>query len=439
MSLFVGLMVQALGSMGLFASRAFVPAFAAALILRFGPELGFDDWGMLNVLGVAKDATPTWFTSNGCLIVLGILAGLEVAATKNPDARAILNEVDKYAKPVMAALTVMGVASAGDAAFAQSIIGAIESTGGLALVPVLAAGLTWSAIPAAFSAVGTFVIATTRSFVVGLLIDADEDDDVGIQKLISWGEDLWALFGLFFFILFPIVMLILIGLATGFIYLIKWWVHRKEEKSRVPCGNCGELMYRCAIKCGNCRTPNPNVCDVGWLGQSDTDDPADMVSHPYQLAAAKRCPTCATKLEERRPRQNCVACGDDPFEDPEFTKAYVDRIGMRVPLVLLICAGLGAIWIVGVIPAVIVYRMTLVAPFRRYIPRGRNLVMKWGLRLVFFILLALQIFPAIGAVTVPVMALLSFLVYRQMFVCMADDEEECGQDQSLITKAPAAG
>ena len=198
--------------------------------MRIGPEIGLSDYGMLNALGVVAGATPTWFTSNGCLIILGILAGLEIAATKNPDARAILNELDKYAKPIMAALTVMGVASAGDVAFAGSIIGAIESSGGsglaLALVPVLAAGLTWSMIPAAFSAAGTFAIATTRSFVMGLFIDADEDDDIGFQKRLSWGEDLWALFGLFFFILFPIIMLILImitalNIITGVVMLVK--------------------------------------------------------------------------------------------------------------------------------------------------------------------------------------------------------------------------
>ncbi|MEM1108277.1 MAG: hypothetical protein AAGH99_06265 [Planctomycetota bacterium] len=438
MAVLVTLSIQALGSMGLFASRAFVPAFAAALILRFGPQMGLADFGMLKALGVAANGVPSWFTSDACLLVLGILAGLEIAATKNPDARAILNEVDKYAKPVMAALTVMGVASAGDTAFAGSIIGSVGTTGTMAFVAVLAMGLTWSSIPAALAAAGTFVVATTRSFVMGLFIDADEDDDVGIQKLFSWAEDLWSMFGLFFFILFPIIMLILIGIATGMIFLLRWWVHRKEEKSRVPCKSCGELMYRCAMMCGSCRAPNDNVCDVGWLGQSDTDDPADLVTHPYQLAAAKRCPTCAVKLEERHPRQNCPACGDDAFADPAFTKAYVNRVSARVPLILLLCAGLGLIYIVGVIPAVILYRMTLVAPFRRYIPRGRNFAMKWGLRILFFVLLALQIIPGVSAVAVPVMALLSFLAYRQMFVCMADDDEDCVNESSLITQAPAA-
>lgn len=423
--------------MGLFASRAFLPAFAAALIMRFGPAWGLDDVGMLKALGVT--GTPTWFTSDLSLLILGLLAGLEIAATKNPDARALLNEVDKYAKPVMAALTLFGVASAGDAAFAEGLIGGNLWIHSLALAPVLAIGLTWSSAAAAICAAGTFAIATTRAYVVGLFIDADEDDDAGLQKLLSWAEDIWAMFGLFFFILFPLVMLVLIGLVTGFIMLLGWWARRREEASKVPCERCGEPMYRCAMACGNCRTPNENICDIGLLGQSNCDDPADASTQPYRLAEAKRCPTCAVKLQERRPRQACENCGDDPFADPAFTRAYVDRISARLPWVLLLCAGLGLIWIVGVIPAVIVYRMALVAPLRRYVPRGRNLAMKWSLRLVFFVLLATQLIPGIGAVTVPAMALLSFLAYRQIFLGLADDSRDgCAEGASLIEEVASS-
>lgn len=434
----VSLLVQALGSMGLFASRAFVPAFAAALIMRFGPAWGLDDVGLLHALGVT--GAPSWFTSDLCLLILGVLAALEIAATKNPDARAILNEVDRYAKPLMAALTAMGVASAGDAAFAAGLMveGSAAGLPGLALLPVLAIGLTWSSISAAISAVGTFIVATTRSFVVGLLVDADEDDDAGVQKLMSWAEDIWAMFGLFFLILFPLIMLALIGIVTGLLFLVRWWAHRKEQASKVDCPSCGASMYRCAMKCGRCKAENPNIRGVGLLGQSDRDAPADVAAQPYQLAEAKRCPTCATKLEERRPRQTCANCGDDPFDDPAFVRAYVDRISARLPLVLLVTAGLGLIYIVGVIPAVIYYRMALVAPFRRYVPRGRNLAMKWSLRLVFFVLLATQIIPGAGAVTVPAMALLSFLAYRQMFLCLADDAPAgCVKDSALIEEVSA--
>ncbi|MEM8737606.1 MAG: DUF4126 domain-containing protein [Planctomycetota bacterium] len=431
------LLIQALGSMGLFASRAFVPAFAAALIMRFGPSWGLDDVGMLKLLGIT--GAPSWFTSDTCLWILGILAAVEIAATKNPDARALLNEIDKYAKPAMAALTLFGIASAGDAAFAEGILGSVPGEGaGLALVLAgFSLSSVWAGFVSAVTAAGTYVITSARSFLVGLVIDADEDDDVGIQKLVSWAEDLWALFGVLFLIVFPLVMIALIGLASGFILLLRWWAHRKEEASRVPCGQCGEPMYRCAMGCGNCKTPNPRVCDVGWLGQSDTDDPADLETQPYQLAAARRCAFCATKLGERRPRQHCAVCGTDPFADPAFTRAYVDRVAQRVPLILLACAGLGFIYIVGVIPAVILYRLTLVAPFRRHIPRGRNLLMKWGLRLVFFVLIATQIIPGVGAITVPVMALISFLAYRQLFLCLADDTPD-GRDCGDLPRTPAS-
>ena len=63
------LLIQGLGSIGIFSSRAFLPAFATALLLRFGPQV---PWlahaGLLqHVRGV-----PTWFTSDTSLIILGL-------------------------------------------------------------------------------------------------------------------------------------------------------------------------------------------------------------------------------------------------------------------------------------------------------------------------------------------------------------------------------
>ena len=421
-------LVQALGSTGLFASRAFVPAFAAALILRFGVHLPFvGDWGLLAYLGVGQ--APAWFTSDLSLLVLGALSALEVLASKNTDARAVLDLVDKYFKPVMAALTTLGVATAVDGDFAEGImrgVGEAEASlglppggGSVALVPV-AAGMTLSGLASTIAAAGTYVIASVRSFLAGLFQDIDEDDDAGLQKLLSWAEDLWSFFGLWFLVLFPLVMLALIGLVTGLVLLLRWWAHRKEEASKVPCPSCGQPMYRCALACGNCRTPNPQVCDVGIFGQSDTGDPADPATQPLQLAEARRCVLCATKLEKRCPRQICPRCGTDAFADAALADAYVRRISQRLPWVLVVCGLLGSLWIIGVIPAVILYRWTLVAPFRRYVPRGRNLLAKWGLRLAFFLLLASQIVPFLGMVTVPVMAAMSFVAYRQIFVSMLD-------------------
>jgi len=57
----------------------------------------------------------------------------------------------------------------------------------------------------------------------------------------------------------------------------------------------------------------------------------------------------------------------------------------------------------------------LVGPFRRYLPRGRNMLLRWGLRLLFVLLIALQWIPVAGGLVIPVMALLSYTVYRNAF------------------------
>lgn len=411
------LIIQALGSTGLFASRAFVPAFAAALMLRFGGDLPLIDKVMSGLSLLNGSVVPNWFTSDASLVVLGILAALEIAANKNPDARAVLNKLDKFVKPGMAALTFLGVAGVKDTAFIQQTIGAASDAHGPAAggVVLLAMGTTLATVFAAVSAVGTFVIANVRSAVLGVFFDADPDDDVGIQKLFSWASDIWAAFGVFFLILFPFVMIALVAIVTGLIAAVRWWLNRKEEKSRVACATCKTLMYRCAMACGSCRSPNPNVCDVGVLGQSDTDDPADVESQPRQLAEARRCPLCATRLPERDPHQACPACETRPFADPAFVERYETDIAKRLPLVLGVGALLSAIPVIGLIPGVIYYRMALVAPFRRYLPWGKSFVAKWAIRLVLFLLIAVQWIPAVGIVTIPAMALISFFAYRGLF------------------------
>ena len=416
------LIMQAIGSMGLFASRAFVPAFAAALMLRFGPHLPIiHDWGLLELTGIRS--APSWFTSDASLLILGILAALEIGSTKNSDARALLNLVDQYFKPVMAALTTLGVAiTIEDQEFLQGI----QEGAAMAVVPV-AAGMTMTSVGASVAAAGTFVTSSTRAFLVGAVQDADEDDDTGLQRLVSWGEDLWAMFGLFFLILFPVIMLALIGLVMGLVFLLRWWVYRREEASKIDCPGCGSPMYRSALVCGRCGQANPEPKAVGLLGRSRADLPAEPDRQPFKLAEAKRCPRCATRLEARHPHQACPTCQHDPFGDAGFTRAYVDRVSARLPLVLIITGILGTVWVIGVIPAVIYYRLAVVAPFRRYIPRHRNFAMKWGLRLVFILLLSSQVVPFVGVVALPIMALLSFLAYRRQFVCLAERKpaEQC--------------
>ena len=63
-------LIHGLGSIGPFASRAFLPAFVTALLLRFGPKLAIvRDLGLLQRIG----DTPGWFTADVTLWILGVL------------------------------------------------------------------------------------------------------------------------------------------------------------------------------------------------------------------------------------------------------------------------------------------------------------------------------------------------------------------------------
>ncbi len=53
------LFLQGLGSIGVFASRAFLPAFVTALLLRFGPQL---PWLAQSGLIPHIRDVPTWST-----------------------------------------------------------------------------------------------------------------------------------------------------------------------------------------------------------------------------------------------------------------------------------------------------------------------------------------------------------------------------------------
>jgi hypothetical protein len=71
--------------------------------------------------------------------------------------------------------------------------------------------------------------------------------------------------------------------------------------------------------------------------------------------------------------------------------------------------------VLGVIPGVIYYRLTIVAPFRRYIPAGRGFVLRWGIRLAVVVLVAFQWVPVAGGLAVPLMTLISYAAYRTAF------------------------
>jgi len=387
-----------IGLPALFASRAFVPAFLTALLLRYGER-----FPMLEGVEFlqATGAEPVWLTHNVTILVLGVLAVIEIAALKSPEAEELLMDIEKHVKSAVAILTSLGVLSAGDGVFVNDTL---QQAGiGDAVIACLIGGTTW-------------FLTSLRSGLVGLLVDSDEDDDLGIRNLLSWFEDIWAGAGVFLLLLYPLAMLLAICAVSGCLDILRRYFARREEKARIPCASCGETNYPCAAACWKCHTSVPEPRAVGFLGQAKKTPTPDRGEHPYRLAEKKRCPVCATRLKQRDPRQQCPACGHELFADPAFVDHYIAMVSARLPTVLVVGALFSLIPVIGLIPGVIYYRIRLVGPFGRYMRAGKRLLMKWGLRLLFFLLIGLQLVPIAGALVVPIMALLGYLVYRAAFV-----------------------
>ncbi len=399
-------LAPAFGLTGLFASRVFLPAFAAALLFRFGPSVEWLGGFGLLAMGV-QGAPPTWFTADLTLMVLGVLALAELIAHKSSGARELLIQVDQYAKPVAAVLTYLGILSVREFVFIDELVGQTQGQGDLGsyALTVLLAG-------------GTYVVARAHNSALATVMEADEDDDTGVLGLFSWVQDLWSVFGIFLLLLFPIVALVLIGMGIGVILLMARWAAAREEGTKVACGACAQPMYRSALACAACGTANPSPTTVDWLGASTLTPVEDVARHTMELVAKKRCRKCAARLLKRSPAQACPACGTEPFDEPDFVTAYDGAMRARLPSVLVTCLFLSVLPLIGLVIGVIYFRLALVAPFRRYVGRGQAFVLRLGVKVLFFFLVLLQLVPMVGAVAVPVMAVLSYAVYRRAFFGM---------------------
>ncbi len=401
----LAVLLYGLGSMGFFTSRAFLPAFMAAVSLRWGQQWSWlEDTGFAQAVGEA----PHWFTSDLAIGVMGLLALIELLADKSPDAKALLLEIDGYVKPVMAGLTTLGMLGVSDVAFVEETLkrGDLLSLDS-AFALLVAGGVWW--------------LALLRASVLRLFVDADADDDAGVQGLMSWAEDLWAGIGPWLLILYPVVMLAVLGLVTGGLWLARKRAETREEQSRVPCRQCGELTYVCAVACGQCGAGVEQPCGVSWLGRSLSEPVADVADHPYRLTEKGRCPRCASRLAERDPRRGCTTCGHPVFTDPAFRDAYVARISARLPRVMGIAFLFSLVPVLGLIPGVIYYRMQLVGPYRRHLPRGRTFVLRLLIRVIFVLLILGQLIPGLGGFALPIMAVLSHQTYRASFQAMTSE------------------
>src|SRR5262249_24960232 len=159
-----------------------------------------------------------------------------------------------------------GVLNATEQAAARQVI---RQAGLIDYLPLLGVG------------VGVYLASQVRGGVLGPLSEMDEDDDLGLQGLIRWVEDLWGGLGPVALILFPLLTVAAFGLAVLVLVLIERRLESRGEKATVPCVHCGQPIHPSALACPHCHAPVEEPREVGLLGQPK-ERPADPRSLPYR-------------------------------------------------------------------------------------------------------------------------------------------------------------
>ncbi len=389
-----------IGSTGIFASRAFIPAFVVALALRFGHNIP-----ILENSDFIKMATnsPSWFVSDFTIYLLGGLSLLESIATKNQELRELINSFDKNIKAIVAVVVNMGIADAADLELANTITGGMIQAGfGTYIYPIISGG-------------GVFFLASLREEILEFISDIDPDDDLHLQGIFSIFEDCFGIFApIMLFVLPAILILLFTGAIFATLFFIKQYLKKKEEETKIDC-SCGTRIFPSAIECFNCHKIFANPANIGFFGLPNNETVSNISEHKLNLLEKKKCSYCASSLKGNNQNQSCTVCNKIAFENAEFAKAYLSRISSRLIPILIISTILSFIPILGAIIGIIYYRIKLISPLSRYMGMGQRFVIKWGLRILTFIILMFQWIPFFGGFCLPLIVIINYCFYRKSF------------------------
>ncbi len=388
-------LAQTTASVPFLASRVFQCGFAAAALARISHEV---DWAWLSLV---RDL-PAWTHGDLTLLVLGILALLEVLATKDPDARRLLGLFDAEMK------------GAAQIVFATVLQTGFVGLGTRTVEPIEAAITTPQMLLAFGSGIAVWGVAKLRQGVLDFFAELDEDDDLGLQRLVSWAEDGWSMGGIVLVLLAPVLAVVVAGLTLLGLWLVRRWVDRRETLLLEPCPHCGESRHPSAVECPACRQPQPQPRQVGVLGQASQLAVTDIAAHRRMLTARKRCSSCATRLRKKTVRQPCPRCVTETFASRTEVDQHLELVNRRLPQTLLICWGLSFVPVLGLIPGILYYRLGLVSSLRCYVSPVNNFFGRWMVRLITLFLLLLQPVPILGSAVLPLMAFTNYRVYRGM-------------------------
>lgn len=417
---------QGFASTTFFTTRPFLTVFGFAFFARF-----LSTW--LELEGYGSLSSTTWLTVDTVILVLFLLALLEFGATTSDDLRFWYNQTLWLVQP--GSTFAVNFTFAGSevtffleflasvlptAPVAVAAVGSDFGAGGLSPAAQFGDALVWlgqvlAVLWAGMLAAITWVLGRLRAGVVEVIEELDEDNTLGLQSLMHWAETGWTFIGVVVLFIFPALALLMAGLTVATLFLIRKYFEHRERRSYVPCGQCSTPTHPSAPFCPSCKLAREQVRQVGLFGQARDTLVADPTAHRLQLMARKRCPVCASRLRAKALQQTCQSCGATTFANMSEVNSYIRVLDAKLSQTAIMSFALGLIPLIGLIPAMVYYRLSLISSLRSYLPRSMGCLTRWGVRLLNIFLIGLQAIPGIGAVAMPMMCLTNYWVYKQVF------------------------
>jgi len=415
MALSITVALQGLAGAGVFASRAFLPLFIVALVARF-PELV--SWApLVPEQPVALSDRMGWLVADWCLITLGLLAVAEIRFDKSPEIRELLSGVDPWVKGAVAFTATFGLLD-GEAA---SLLDQLASSAAL-LIPRGGVAL----VLGASLAVGVAVVfaARLRGRMLEHVAAADPDGGLGLMRFTSMVEDFWAAGGILLVLLAPAVAAVLALLLLAVVAWADRRLERRAEARRRPCVSCGELLRAESAACAQCgtprepdETPSSRAWPDRWLPAAE---PA--ADRALQLLAQGRCPACAERRDPRSLLSNQThGCRWPAVTDQagglgvDWTTHLDAHLGRRAAHLAAFAFLLGLLPVVGAIAALVLGRLRIAVPYRRYLTFGGRLGSRWLARAMTVLLVLLSGVPVVSAIAAPGLVLVQLVAYRRAF------------------------
>ena len=404
----IGVISQVLALCGLVSIRMFLPVFLYFLTMKL--TLVWPDH-MPELVRQMAEHTPAWQVSPVFLAVFGVLSVLELAAVRNPDIKTFLVEdFDRYAKPVISILLTLGVVTTAQALETKKLIDGVTmvqtaSFGGFTVFMMILAGCV------------TGFCCRIRSAVLEQIHVIDPEDDLRLQSLSNYLGEISLAIIFLTLVFLPLLALVLtgIGVLAGVLFQrLCAWYERKHSHSCAACAAAGKetSVSDCALICPACGAEQPDVRRVGWFGFSGSR-PLEGMSpkrHAFRLLAAHRCRWCASPLDRSAV---CSRCGRKQWTD-ELRDFYVLQTDLRIGLLLLLALGTFAFPVGGLVLVLVLFRPLAVRPLAVHLSAGERfltgLLMMFLKLLILVPLILLSMFPVVG-----LLALLPF-VGRYLFV-----------------------